>query len=84
MGVLEELLNQGETFSFGGDAEQENFRMPVRRAGIASGRPMVTQVPQQTIIPQASPQTPFVAGQRAGVPTAKAQFDITIKRLSPF
>jgi len=83
MGVLEELLNQGETFSFGGDVEQENFRMPVRRSGIASGRPMVTQVPQQTIIPQASPQTPFVAGQRAGVPTAKAQFDITIKRLSP-
>jgi hypothetical protein len=83
MGVLEELLNQGETFSFGGDTEQENFKMPVRGFGKVGGRPMVTQVPQQTIIPQASPQTPFVAGQRAGVPSAKAQFDITIKRLAP-
>lgn len=85
MGVLDELLNDGETFSFADNGEQENFRLPVRGIGKVGGwgRPMATQVAQHTTIPQANAQNPFMVGQRAGIPSAKAQFDITIKRLRP-
>jgi hypothetical protein len=86
MGVLDELLNEGETFSYNDDsfdAVQENFRL--KGFGKQLGSPVIRHAPtQQSVMPHATGQQPFVVGQRPGVPSAKAQFDITIKRLEPF
>ena len=74
MGVLDELLNQGETFSYD-DASEHNFSVQ-RRFPVST-----ESIPRTTVIPQATPQNPVAFGARAGVPMAKAQFDISIKRL---
>lgn len=76
MGVLDELLNQGETFSYD-DASEHNFSVQ-RRFPVA-----MENIPRTTVIPQANAQNPMAFGTRSGVPMAKAQFDISIKRLPP-
>ncbi len=88
MGVLEEMLNEDNTYAYDGDEvaqyDEQGFSVGKFRNRLRLGSPSIRPLgtAQQPIIRPATPQQPYSVGTRDIV--SKAQFDLVISRSTQF